>query len=289
MEIVISLSCSTGYSVGMEFGGKYKVRERGLFNPDAAEPFSLSRSKIENFLECPRCSYLDMRFGIARPETPSFTLNNAVDELMKKEFDIHRAKKSAHPLMKAYKIDAVPFSHPDLEKWRDARFNGVKYVHPPTNFLVRGGIDDVWQDTKGNLFVVDYKATSKKKEIELYAAYKRQAEVYQWLFRRNGFTVNDTAYFVYVNGKTDREAFDGKLEFDVQLIAHKGDDAWIEPTIMLIKENIMCDEAPARGERCDYCPYREAAGKMLLAHQKEVKKAKRTTDTDTPPAGGKLF
>ena len=262
------------YHISMiEFGGKYKIRERGLFNPESTEPFSLSRSKIENFLECPRCSYLDMRFGISRPETPSFTLNNAVDELLKKEFDIHRAKKTLHPLLKSYGLDAIPFSHPDLEKWRDARFNGVKYVHPATNFLVRGGIDDVWKDGKGNLIVVDYKATSKKKEIELYEAYKRQAEVYQWLFRRNGFTVSDTAYFVYVNGKTDVEAFDGKLEFDVQLIAHKGDDSWIEPLILKIKETIVSSELPPKGERCDYCPYREAAGKTLLTHKMKEKRA----------------
>ena len=48
--------------------------------------------------------------------------------------------------------------------------------------------------------------------------YKRQMEIYQWLLRKNGLDVSDTGYFVYCNGKTDKEAFDGKLEFDIEFI-----------------------------------------------------------------------
>lgn len=248
----------------MEFGGKYRVRERGLYDPRSAEPFRLSRSKIEAFNECPRCLYLDARLGVSRPETPAFTLNNAIDELFKREFDVHRNEQTAHPLMKTYGIDAVPLAHAELEAWRDARRRGVQYLHEPTNFLVCGGIDDVWQGKNGELIVVDYKATSKKSEISLYEAYKRQAEVYQWLFRRNGFAVSDTAYFVYANGKSDAKAFDGKLEFEVEIIAHTGDDSWVEPALFKIKECLERNTAPEKGDRCDYCPYREAAGKVLM-------------------------
>ena len=247
----------------MEFGGKYKVRERGLFDPRAREPFTISRSKLELFLECPRCVYIDLRFGVKRPDTPSFTLNNAIDELFKREFDARRARGEAHPLMKQYKIDAVPFAHEKLEEWRDALRRGIGTLHAETNLFVRGGIDDVWQGPSGELYIVDYKATSKRKEIELYEAYKRQAEIYQWLFRRNGFTVSDTAYFVYANGNSDAEAFDGKLEFDVQIIPHQGDDSWVEPLLYEIKETLIAAEPPAPGVRCDYCPYRQAAGKSL--------------------------
>ena len=130
--------------------------------------------------------------------------------------------------------------------------------------FIRGGIDDVWKAKNGELIIVDYKATSKKSEISLYEAYKRQAEVYQWLFRRNGFKVSDTAYFVYANGKSDAKAFDGRLEFSVELIPHKGDDSWIEPILFKIKEVLLEETPPSRGERCDYCPYREAAGKALM-------------------------
>ena len=157
--------------------------------------------------------------------------------------------------------------------------------------MVCGGIDDVWQGEDGELIVVDYKATSKRSEISLYEAYKRQAEVYQWLFRRNGFKVSDTAYFVYANGKSDAKAFDGKLEFNVELIPHKGDDSWVEPTLYKIKEMLSNDIIPEKGVRCDYCPYREAAGKALLsrAPKIKVKASKKIAKAYEDQTTGQLF
>ena len=49
----------------------------------------ISRSKIDLFLECPRCFYLDIQKKIKRPQGFPFNLNNAVDMLLKKEFDRH--------------------------------------------------------------------------------------------------------------------------------------------------------------------------------------------------------
>ena len=46
--------------------------------------------------------------GIGQPPGYPFSLNSAVDTLLKKEFDMHRAKGTAHPLMDAYGLDAVP-------------------------------------------------------------------------------------------------------------------------------------------------------------------------------------
>ncbi|HEX8946968.1 MAG TPA: PD-(D/E)XK nuclease family protein [Candidatus Paceibacterota bacterium] len=260
----------------------YQRGKWGIFDPSSKETYRLSRSKIDLFSECPRCAYLDMRHGVKRPSGPSFTLNNAVDELFKREFDTHRANGEPHPLMKSYGIDAVPYAHEKLEEWRDALKRGVSYHHEPTNLTLRGGIDDVWVNPAGELIIVDYKATSKKEgpktEDDLYDSYKRQMEVYQWLFRKNGFTVSPTGYFVYANGNSDAEAFDGKLEFDVKLIAYTGKDDWIEPALFRLKETLMSEEIPPVGTAfgggpCDYCTYRESAGKTLLAlHRANLKK-----------------
>ena len=261
----------------------YVKRVRNLFDPHSSEPFRISRSKIDLFTECERCFYLDVRLGVPRTQFPAFTLNNAVDELLKREFDIHRAKGTPHPLMKEYKIQAVPFADPRMEEWRDALRRGIQYLHEPTNLTIRGGIDDVWKSSDGELFIVDYKATSKKEDVSLdgywQQGYKRQVEVYQWLFRKNGFKVSDTAYFVYVNGKSDAKAFDGKLEFDVRIISHKGDDSWVEPTIVKLAECLHSDDIPKPSETCEYCGYRETAGKELLARmpKKVVKSGAQPT------------
>lgn len=249
-------------------------------NPDwnyGGPRWRLSRSKIDLFKECARCFYLDNRLGVARPPGYPFSLNSAVDALLKKEFDIHRAGKTAHPLMQEYGIDAVPFEHPALDIWRE-NFKGVEVKHSATGFTVSGAIDDVWVNPSGELHVVDYKATSKDGEVNLDAdwqiGYKRQMEVYQWLLRANGFTVSDTGYFVYVNGRTDLEAFDGKLEFDVKIIPYTGKADWIEGTLRDIKTTLDSEEIPPAASQCDYCRYREAAGKTLRAqHEKTAKPA----------------
>src|SRR5208282_4300890 len=125
------------------------------------------------------------------------------------------------------------------------------------NLILSGGVDDVWVNPSGELIVVDYKATSKNGEVTLDAdwqiGYKRQMEVYQWLFRRNGFKVSETGYFVYCNGDTDKEAFEGKLEFDVKIIPYKGDDSWVEKTLMEIKECLVKNSIPSPSADCDYC------------------------------------
>lgn len=237
-------------------------RTKNLFNPSSDEPFRLSRSKIDLFLNCPRCFYLDRRLGVGQPPGFPFSLNSAVDALLKKEFDIHRAKQTAHPLMESYGVDAVPFEHPKMNEWRDALRGGITFLHKPTNFYITGGIDDIWINPAGELLIVDYKATSKSGDVNIDAdwqiGYKRQMEIYQWLFRQNNFKVFKTGYFVYCNGDTDKEAFDAKLEFDVKVIPYEGDDSWVETTIIEAKKCLMSQKIPSMAKDCDYCRYIEA-------------------------------
>ncbi len=224
----------------------------------------MSRSKLENFLRCPRCFYLDRRLGVDQPPGFPFNLNSAVDHLLKKEFDVHRADGSVHPLLENYGLTLVPLQHESLPDWRD-NFKGIGALHQPSNFYLYGAVDDVWVDDKGRLTVVDYKATSKDSEVNLDAdwqrSYKNQVEIYQWLFEQNNFKVSPTAYFVYVNGRRDREAFDGKLEFDVKLIPYEGSTDWIEGKLMEAKKCLLGDLPPA-ATTCDYCAYRLAASRF---------------------------
>ena len=240
-------------------------RAKGLYDPNIKEPFKLSRSKIDLFLSCSRCFYYDRRLGVARPPGFPFTLNSAVDALLKQEFDIYRANGTKHPLLEKYGIDARPIPHEDLDKWRN-NFTGVRFLHEPTNFLIFGAIDDLWQNSKGEYIVVDYKATAKAEEIteldkDWHEGYKRQMEIYQWLLRKNGHKVSDTGYFIYCNGIADAKAFDQKLEFRVNLIPYKGDDSWVEKTIADIHKCLNSDKIPEAGADCDYCSYIKSINK----------------------------
>ena len=248
-------------------------RARNLYEKGSKEPFRLSRSKIENFLNCPRCFYLDRRLGVDQPPGYPFSLNAAVDTLLKKEFDVHRKNQTKHPLLKEYDIDAVPFQHSQIDEWRET-FKGLQYYHEPSGFLVTGAVDDIWQNSQGELHVVDYKATAKNSEVTIDAdwqkSYKNQMEVYQWLLRHqdDGFKVSSLGYFVYVNGKMDREMFDEKLEFDAKIIPYDGDDSWVEKALMDAKAVLDSDKLPQATEGCDHCLYRKSVQDVLLPFQK---------------------
>lgn len=256
---------------------RYNPNRSGEWNYGGAK-WRLSRSKIELFTECPRCFYLDNRLGTKRPQGPEFTINKAVDALFKKEFDVHRAAGTPHPLMAAYGIDAVPFAHADIDTWRE-NFEGVEYKHLETGMTISGAVDDVWAAPSGELIVVDYKATSKEGSITTIDdsswkdQYRRQMGVYQWLLRKNGFAVASTGYLVYANARADREAFDATLEFEVTVVPCPGETDWIDDILPRIKATLEADAIPASGDRCEYCPYREAAGKKLLALHKKARAA----------------
>lgn len=244
------------------------------YTPGQTQPFKLSRSKIDFYLECPRCFWLDRRLGIKRPDTAPFQINKAVDELLKKEFDSYRAKNQPHPWMVDNDIKAVPYAHNSLDDWRN-NFTGVQTLHKATNFLVFGAVDDVWADESGQLIVVDYKATAKNKPINdldppggWHDAYRRQMEVYQWLLRQNGFRVSDTGYFVYANGRLDLDGFFNKVEFVTTVIPYTGNADWVEATLQQIKDCLEADLPPVGngplGQGCSYCAYARSRTELTI-------------------------
>ncbi len=237
----------------------------------------LSRSKIDFFIECPRCFYLDNKLGTKRPSFPSFNLNIAVDELFKKEFDVHRMRQTPHPIMTKYQVNAVPFAHKQIDAWRDP-FVGIEYLEPETKLMVSGGVDDIWITPDNSLIIVDYKSTSKDGSItELSNSpwdqqYKRQLGVYRWLLEKNGFSVENTGYLVYANASKDLDAFDDKLIFETTLVPAETDISWVEPTLHKIKACLDSEAIPTIGTNCEFCPYREACGKKLQAMHYATKK-----------------
>ena len=213
----------------------------------------LSRSKIELLFDCPRCFWLYAGKGIARPFGAPYTINNAIDFLLKKEFDEHRNAGTAHYLIRREKIDAILYLHDDIDKWRN-NFTGIQYEDKKNNFLIFGAVDDIWVDPKGNLIVVDYKASGAK-EGELYDSYKRQMEIYQWLLRKNGFKVLDRGYFVYCRVNKEGGFAKGQLDFNIKVQPYDGDDSWVEGKVYEAKK-ILDGPIPKSSVTCNHCKYR---------------------------------
>ena len=89
-------------------------RHRGIYNFDNPEPYELSRSRIENFIQCPACFYMQQVEGIKFPSIPGFNLNEATDVLLKRDFDLFRGKNTTHPFL----INQGFRPRKDVEPWQ---------------------------------------------------------------------------------------------------------------------------------------------------------------------------
>ena len=251
------------------------VRHRGIYKPDHESPYEVSRSRIEAFINCPACFWLDRVKGVKFPGMPPFLLNSATDTLLKKDFDQYRELQKPHPFMERNGLGhLVPFQHSDFHSWTQSLQLGFRTYHESSNLIIGGGLDDVWHDSKTNeLFIVDYKSTAGKRSEDLSKlepitlegrwkdGYKRQMDIYQWIMNEKtkedlkDYKVSNVGYFVYVNG--DQHFEDGMLRieedkadmsFDVQLLTYKGNHDWVEKEILNLKQCLEADQCPEHAQ-----------------------------------------
>ena len=221
----------------------------------------ISRSAVEQHMNCQRCFYLAYKYKV-RPFTLPFTLNSAVDNLCKNEFDHYRAKAEPHPMFIEHGIDAVPFAHEKMDEWRE-NYKGIRFINADEGYNFGGAVDDIWQKPNGDLIVVDVKSTSKKifdwedtySKYEYAKGYKRQLEMYQWLLRMNGFNIAPEAYLVYYNGRKNEPMFDQKLTFDLHLVRLECDDSWVEGEVLAAVKTLNGDTMPPAASDCPNCNY----------------------------------
>jgi hypothetical protein len=221
----------------------------------------LSRSALEQHIRCPRCFYLQRKRGLKPPSMVPLTLAVATDALLKNEFDAVRATGANHALWEREDLRVCAFQHDDIDLWRN-NFKGMRITHS-TGATIYGAVDDIWQSLEtGELHIVDYKSTSKQGEPTIESGfgdgYKRQMEIYQWLFRQAGFTVSNTGYFLYVNGSKAGGFYDdtgGVMRFSTTLIPYNGDDSWVDDAIHAAVNCLGSESMPVSGADCDVCRY----------------------------------
>ena len=267
------------------------ARHRGTYKPEHPEPYELSRSRLEAFLKCPACFWLDRARGVKFPSIPAFLLNTNTDVLLKKDFDSYRGR-GPHPLMGRVGLEHLrPFAHPELEAWQDSLNFGKDDAHfnthhEATNLCFGGGVDDVWENpATGELHIVDYKSTAQMgptfrpldesfiapvedpKKPDYKAGYRRQMDMYQWVLRRRGYAVSNTGYFVYVDGQhaaepgmlDETDPTQGWMRFAVAVIPYEGDDRWVEGALIDAKACLTAPSCSAHAEGCEHGRFLEGA------------------------------
>ena len=251
-------------------------RHRGQFKPEREEPYEISRGKVESFIKCKACFWLDRVKGVHFPGMPGFNLNSNTDKLLKRDFDQYRGIEP-HPIMRRWNLDSlIPFAHEDLEKWETSLHFGLSTqhfntIHEDTNLCFGGGLDDVWRNSETHqLHIVDYKSTAqlgkepKPLDREFLngpwkGAYKRQMDMYQWIMRRKGFDVSNRGFFLYVDGQHIgqtgmidlNDTSKANMLFNTSIIEYCGDDSWVEPALYDIKELLHKTKCPAHTKDCE--------------------------------------
>ena len=176
-------------------------------------------------------------------------------------------------MFKRDSIYVVFYKHADIDTWRNFR-RGLSFMNEKEGYHFYGAIDDVWINDNKELIVADVKSTSKKNfdwndtwsKYEYPKGYKRQLEMYQWLFRKNGFKVSNIAYLLYFNGLKYESSFDQTLKFESYSIQLECNDDWVEKEVIKAKKLLDSDKIPKGEISCDQCRYinrRSAAIKGL--------------------------
>ena len=270
-------------------------RHRGIYKPERNEPYELSRGRLEAFINCEACFWLDRVKGVKFPSIPGFLLNTNTDTLLKKDLDQFRGN-GPHPIMSAAGLSQLrPFSHEDIGRWESSLHfgsspNHFNTMHEETNILFGGGIDDIWENVEsGELHIVDYKSTAQMGahptpldetfiappedpiKVDYKAGYRRQMEMYQWILRRKGFSVSDTGYFLYVDGQHKNEAgmidpndpSQAWMRFNTAIIPFVGDDSWVEAALSRAKITLEKDYCPEHAVNCEHGKFIEQVRSAL--------------------------
>jgi hypothetical protein len=243
----------------------HRSRESSTYKPGQLDSFRVSRGKFSDFLNCPRCFYLDRVKGLVSPSTPGWSLNETTDLLLKKEFDRCREGQNPHRIFDRFGLsNVVPFAHPAIDEWRDSLHRGLAYSIPYSNIVLTGGIDDVWQDSESaQLIVVDYKSQANTHPVttDAYLAgiyhggYKVQMDFYAYLLVNMGFDVSPTSYFYVCNADRGAPDFGGRMLFEETLVPYVWDSNWIGPKLVEMIDALNNEDLPDSNPACENCAY----------------------------------
>jgi CRISPR/Cas system-associated exonuclease Cas4 (RecB family) len=216
----------------------------------------LSPSSLNLFLECPKCFYLQIIKKIKRPETPFPSLPNGMDKILKEHFDRFMEKNELPPELKeedCARDGCQLFNNKELLKlWRN-NLQGLQYLDPETNILLRGAIDNLL--VKENKFIVlDFKTRGYPLKENSHEHYIFQLDLYNFLLRKNNYETEDYSYLLFYYPNKVLET--GEVIFDTKLIKIPANPERAERIFKQACQLLLQDQIPEPSENCEFCKLR---------------------------------
>jgi len=208
----------------------------------------LSPSKLNLFLECPLCFWLESK-GVHRPSGPFPSLPSGMDLAIKKYFDNYREKEQLPPELKG-KVQGKLFDNMNLLKvWRNNR-KGLSWTDESGDVLF-GAIDDCLIHN-GNYIIVDFKTRGFELKEDSAGFFQNQLDCYALLLEKNGLKHPGFAYLIYYIPKEVKE--NGEVKFDVQVKKMKVDSSRALNTFRAAV-NLLKEKKPEKHSECDFCSW----------------------------------
>jgi len=210
--------------------------------------YRLSPSALNLMGECPRCFWLTQHGVWKRPEGIFPSLPSGMDRILKVHFDKFRERGALPPELAENKNCSGMKLFGDkklLEVWQNNR-KGISWIDEKGNEL-KGAVDNLLQ--KGNrLIVLDYKTRGYELKEDTAEHYRNQLDIYNFLFRKNGYGTEDFAFLLFYVPKEVAET--GEIIFDTTLKEMKVNVANAE-NIWKKALDMLNGECPDKG--CQWC------------------------------------
>jgi hypothetical protein len=225
------------------------------------KPIQLSPNSLNLFLECPLCFWLEKRRGIRRPQPYPYTLNAAVDLLLKEEFDKYRARKELPPLILANNIPAKLFQNQELiNEWRD-NFKGIRYYDSDLDAILFGAVDDILEFEGSKLAPLDYKTTGSAVPT-VYDRFQLQMDTYTHLLEKNGYsTPRKGCLAFYIVDK--KSGFEDKLPFRKEIHLIDTDPSYVQGIFEDAVATLRKVTPPDHSQDCQFGRWLKEANKSL--------------------------
>lgn len=212
----------------------------------------LSASSLALFKECPRCFYLQIKEGVARPKGFPMPLYNKMDLLIKKYFDGFRENGKLPPQLEN-KVEGKLFDNEEiLRRWRNWR-TGLDFIDKKADVKLVSALDDCLVSEDNHFLPLDYKSKGDIRD-DSHFFHQSQLDIYTWLLDENGYPTKDIGYLVFFAPLKIQS--NGLIKFDI-----------IPRRIETSKENakklfyqavsLLNGPMPQKHEGCAYCSWVE--------------------------------
>lgn len=214
--------------------------------------WKLSPSGLYTYEECPACFWIEQHIG-RHPSIP-MRLNDAMDDKLKKRYDVFRKQRTLPPEISHLKGIHLFEDLEALNKWR-SHASHLRIVNEKIGYMLSGKLDEVFVNDEGEHLPADYKSSGDEPGADKQKYYRLQLHAYALMLRENGYKAGSKGYLLHYFTK-DRGDTSLAMEFNSHVDEVEIDLPAFEKTLRAMVE-LLDKDFPGAGKICKKCLWAE--------------------------------